>query len=213
MANQTYALVHLFRRLMDVANAALDNFPTADDEREPGQQSGAGNVSLTHVSLDDPQKRSRTDLCSIDSEYFQENLNEMNAVLLDIYNSNGLYLCELPEMEDKIRRHMKQTGAYAFVEELDDENPMCVRQQLDSVFEHVTTLLNDLFTRQCITESQFYQMTVDRSMVRMDYGYFLPDPSKVSAASIRFLHLLHSKSTRYRKEYHFVPSWWVAWVH
>ena len=183
MARQTYALVTLFRRLMNVANDALDNFPTADDEREPGQQSGIGNVSLTHMSLDDPRKRSRTDLCIIDGEYFQENLSDMNVVLLDIYNSNGLYLCELHEMEAKILGHMTRTGAYSFIGELSDDNPTCVRKQLDSIVRHVTTSLNDLLARQCITESQFYQMTVDRSMVRMDYGYFLPDTSKVSDSS------------------------------
>jgi hypothetical protein len=180
MANQTYALVNLFRRLTTVANDALDNFPTADDEHEPGQQSGTGNVTLSRMSLDNPRERARIDLCSLDSDYFRENLNDMNAVLMDIYNSNGLYMCERNEMEAKIRAHVRRTGAYAFIEELDSDNPTCVRQQLDGVVEHLTTLLNDLLARQCITESQCYQMMVERSMVRMDYGYFLPDPSRVS---------------------------------
>ena len=213
MANQTYSLVNLFRRLTSVANDALDNFPTADDEREPGQQSGVGNVALSRMLLDDPQERARIDLCVVDGEYFRENLNDMNAVLMDIYNSNGIYMCERNEMETKIRRHVKRTGAYSFIEELDDDNPTCVQQQLDTVVEHVTTLLNDLLARQCITESQFYQMMVERSMIRMDYGCFLPDPSRVSYTSSRFLNLLHSKSILCRKEYHFDPSWWVAWVH
>ena len=178
MAQQTYSVVTLFRRLMNVANDALDNFPTAEDEREPGQQSGIGNVALSYMSLDDPRERSRIDLCTIDGEYFQENLNDMNVVLLDIYNSNGLLMCERHDMEAKIRTHMAGTGAYAFVEELNDNNPMCVRQQLDSVVERMMALLNGLLLRQCITESHFYQMMVDRSMVRMDYGCFLPDPSQ-----------------------------------
>ena len=178
MANQTYALVNLFRRLISTANDALDNFPTAEDEHEPGQQSGIGNVALRRMSLDDPQERSRTDLCVIKGECFRENVKEMDAVLLDIYSSNGLYLCERQEMEAKIRRHMRRTGAYAFIEELNKDNPTCIRQQLDSLVECVTILLNDLLARQCITESHFYQMTVDRSMVRMDYGCFLPHPSQ-----------------------------------
>ena len=178
MADQTYSLVNLFRRLVSAANDALDNFPTAEDEHEPGQQSGIGNVALRRMSLDDPQERSRTDLCIIKGDCFRENIKEMDAVLLDIYNSNGLYLCERQEMEAKIRRHMRQTGAYAFIEELNNDNPTCIRQQLDSLVERVTTLLDDLLARQCISESHFYQMTVDRSMVRMDYGCFLPDPSQ-----------------------------------
>ena len=178
MAYQTYSLVALFRRLISAANDALDNFPTAEDEHEPGQQSGIGKVALRRMSLDDPRERSRTDLCIIKGEYFRENIKEMDAVLLDIYNSNGLYLCERQEMEAKIRRHMRRTGAYAFIEELNKDNPTCIRQQLDSLVERVTTLLDDLLARQCITESHFYQMTVDRSMVRMDYGCFLPDPSQ-----------------------------------
>ena len=87
-------------------------------------------------------------------------------------------------MEAKILGHMTRTGAYSFIEELSDDNPTCVRKQLDSIVEHVTTSLNDLLARQCITESQFYQMTIERSMVRMDYGYFLPDTSKVSDSSL-----------------------------
>ena len=178
MAYQTYSLVNLLRRLVSAANDALDNFPTAEDEHEPGQQSGIGNVALRRMSLDDPQERSRTDLCIVKGDCFRENMKEMDAVLLDIYNSNGLYLCERQEMEAKIRRHMRRTGAYAFIEELNKDNPTCIRQQLDSLVERVTTLLDDLLARQWITESHFYQMTVDRSMVRMDYGCFLPDPSQ-----------------------------------
>jgi hypothetical protein len=153
-------------------------FPTAEDEHELGQQSGIGNVALRRMSLDDPQERSQTDLCIIKGDCFRENIREMDAVLLDIYKSNGLYLCERQEMEAKIRRHMRRTGAYAFIEELNKDNPTCIRQQLDNLVERVTTLLDDLLARQCITESHFYQMTVDRSMVRMDYGCFLPDPSQ-----------------------------------
>ena len=118
MANQTYSLVNLFRRLVSAVNDALGNFPTAEDEYEPGQQSGIGKVALRRMSLDDPQERSRTNLCIIKGDCFRENLKEMDAVLLDIYNSNGLYLCERQEMEAKIRRHMRRTGAYAFIEEL-----------------------------------------------------------------------------------------------
>ena len=107
MAHQTYSLVILSRRLISAANDASDNFPSAEDEHEPGQQSGIGNVALRRVSLDDPQDRSRTDLCIIKGEYFRENLKKMDAVLLDIHNSNGLYLCERQEMEAKIHRHMR----------------------------------------------------------------------------------------------------------
>ena len=129
------------------------------------------------MSLDDPQERSRTDLYIIKCECFRETLNDMDAVLLDIYNSNGLYLCEHQEMEAKIRPHMRQTGAYAFIEELNKDNPTCIQQQLDNLVERVTTLLDDLLARQCITKSHFYQKMVDRSMVRMSYGCFLPDPN------------------------------------
>lgn len=177
MASQTYALVNLFRRLTNVANDALDNVSIEDDEKEPGQQSGTGNVALSQMTLNDARERSQTNLCIIDGAYFQQNLNDINAVLLDIYRSNGLYMCDRSEMEANIRTHMAHTGAYAFIGEVNDGNPKCVRQQLDSIVEHVNTLLNDLLGRQCITESHFYQMTVERSMVRMDYGCFLPDPS------------------------------------
>jgi hypothetical protein len=183
MANQTYALVNLFRRLTYTANDALDTFPTTNDQYEPGQQNGIGNVALGRISFNNTRERARIDLCHIEGERFRQNLNDMNAVVLDIYDSNGFYMCDRIEMETGIRAHINQTDAYAFIAELNHGHPMCVRQQLDNDVAHVTTLLNDLLARQCITESQFYQMTVDRSMVRMDYGYFLPDLRRVRSIS------------------------------
>ena len=184
MANQIYSLIHMFRRLMSTANDALDGVVSPDDENEPGQHLGDGDISLTQLSLDDPRQRSRTNLWVMDVEFFRQHLNDTSTVLVDIYNSNGLCLCELRVMEAKILGHMTRTGAYSFIEELSDDNLTCVREQLDSIVEHVTTSLNDLLARQCITQSQFYQMTIERSMVRMDYGYFLPDTSKVSDPSL-----------------------------
>ena len=159
MANQIYSLIRIFRRLMSAANDALDGVASPDDDQEPGQNIGDGDISLSYTSLDNPRQRSRTNLWVMDSEFFQQHLHDTGTVLLDIYNSNGLLMCELRVMEAKILGHMTRTGAYSFIEELNDDNPMCVLKQLDSIVEHVTTLLNDLLTRQCITASQFYQMT------------------------------------------------------
>ena len=89
-------------------------------------------------------------------------------------------MCQQSDLDAKVRAHVTRTGAYTFIEELSDANPTCVQQHLDGVVKKVTTLLKDLLGRQCITESQVYQMTIERSLVRMDYGCFLPDPSKVS---------------------------------
>ena len=165
---------------MSVANDALDGVASVDDDNEPRQQIGDGNVALSYFSVDNFQQRSRTNLCVMDGEFFRQYLHETDTVLLDIYNSNGLYMCQRSDLEAKIRAHVTRTGAYTFIEELSDTNPTCVHQHLDGVVKKVTTLLKDLLDRQCITESQFYQMAIERSLVRMDYGCFLPDPSKVS---------------------------------
>ena len=180
MASQIYSLIHLFRRLMSAANDALDGVASVDDDNEPGQQIGDGDVALSYVSLDNSQQRSRTNLGIIDGGFFRQHLHDTETVLLDIYNSNGLYMCQQSDLEEKIRAHVTRTGTYTFIEELNDANPSCIRRQLDNVVEKVTTLLKDLLARQCMTDSQFYQMSIERAMVRMDYGCFLPDPSKVS---------------------------------
>lgn len=86
-------------------------------------------------------------------------------------------MCQRSDLEAKIPTHVTQTGAYRFIEELNDTNSTCIRQQLDGVVEKVTALLQDLLARPCITDSQFYQMAVECSMARMDYACFLPDTS------------------------------------
>ena len=116
-----------------------------------------------------------------DQSTLLQRIHDLDIVSLNIYNSDGLYFCIRSDMEEKIHKHITQTDVYVLLKELnDDTNSTYIRQHLDNIVEHITLLLNDLLTRQCITHSQFYQMLVERSMVRMDYLYFLPDTSKVS---------------------------------
>ena len=75
---------------MSVANDALDGVASVDDDSEPGQQIGDGDVALSYLSLDSSQQRSRTNLCVMDGEFFRQHLHDTDTVLLDMYNSNGL---------------------------------------------------------------------------------------------------------------------------
>jgi len=85
-----------------------------------------------------------------------------------------------------VSEHITQTGAYSLVEELNDTNPNCVQQNLDNIVKQVTSLLNDLLERQCLTDIQVQQMKIERSMVQMDYLYFLPDARQVGIIFFRF---------------------------
>lgn len=58
MSSQIYSLLHLFRRLTSAVNDALDGVASPDDDNEPGQQIGDGDIACSYVSLDISQQRS-----------------------------------------------------------------------------------------------------------------------------------------------------------
>ncbi|CAF1590017.1 unnamed protein product, partial [Adineta steineri] len=141
------------------------------DENEPGHCADVGDIVFTFKTKPGNQQSRHT----LDSRLYQQILKMQGCQLLDVYNSNALYMCKNKEMQRKIMEHVKGTNAYSFMEKLYETNPTCVQQRLDTIVEQVTTLLNDLITSHSINDSQFRQMNVDRSTVRMDYLFFLPD--------------------------------------
>ena len=118
---------------------------------------------------------------------YQQILKPQGYLLLDIHNSNGLYFCKKDKMKRKIMAHMNGTNAYTLSEPLTRTNPSCVEQHLDTINKQVTLLLDDLIQSQCINDSQFRQMNVERSKVRMDYLFFLPDLRQVNLLVCFFL--------------------------
>ncbi|CAF1265289.1 unnamed protein product [Adineta steineri] len=158
-----------------------------DDENEPGHCTDIGDIVFNLKTTSGNQQSKHT----LDSRLYQQILKSQDCQLVDVYNSNALYICESKDMKTKIMAHMKRTNAYSFIEKLCQTNSTCVRQHLDTIVERVTTLLNDLVTSHSINDSQFRQMNVDRSTVRMDYLFFLPDlrQKHVSFQPIMVCHL------------------------
>ncbi|CAF5029423.1 unnamed protein product, partial [Rotaria sp. Silwood1] len=70
---------------------------------------------------------------------------------------------------------MTRTGIYLLIQELNETDLNSVQRHVSKIVEELTLLLNDLRERQCLTDIQVQQMTVQRSMVQIDYLYFLPD--------------------------------------
>ncbi|CAF1152109.1 unnamed protein product [Didymodactylos carnosus] len=57
-------------------------------------------------------------------------------MLLDIYNSNDIYLCKNNYMKTKIFAHMQRTNAFCLIEKVNEKNSTCVRQHLDHITKH-----------------------------------------------------------------------------
>ncbi|CAF3316270.1 unnamed protein product [Rotaria sp. Silwood2] len=180
MSNDAMYLINIFRRLVNEKYNNPDHTSSSNEneaENEPpGQEIGPGDVYLGYPFLHEGQQEHiQTDLPAIDAQYFQQEVKNNGGVLLDMFNSNTIYLCDKYEMDEKVSKHMTQTGAYSLIQELNETNPIYVQQHLNKGVEQVTSLLNDLLERQCLTNIQVQQMSVQRSIVQMDYLYFLPD--------------------------------------
>jgi hypothetical protein len=188
MTNNITDLVEIFRLFIGTIQNNNDVEESyIDHENEPGQQFGEGNVKLTTISTGhDRLSGTRISEKTIDARIFQREVKNDGHLLLDMFNSNAIYLCEQKEMDGKVMKHMIQTGAYSFVEELHNKNTNCVRHYLNKIVEQKTLLLNDLLDHQYLSDIQVQQMTVKRSMVQMDYLYFLPDARKVRQIEFLF---------------------------
>ncbi len=181
MANDITNLINMFRRLS--RETYNDQYEArSSDEHEPqGQQIGEGDVNLTYLSLREGQPdHIQVSQKTIDGHKFQQEVKDNGGILLDMFNSNTIYMCEKKEMDEKVSQHMIRTGAYSLIQELNETNSNYVQQHLNKIVEQVTLLLNDLHTRQCLTDIQVQQMSIERSLVQMDYLYYLPDAHQVS---------------------------------
>jgi hypothetical protein len=200
MADQTYEFIdHLVQLFENMHHSDEDS--ALEDENEPGQLTDEGDIIALSFRTTQDKQQSKT---RFDSRIYQQILKSEGYQLLDVYNSNAIYLCKHNEMKRKVTAHMKRTNAYSFIAKLNETYPTYVQQHLNIIVDQVTTLLNDLVTYDCINDSQFRQMNVKRSKVRMDYLFYLPDLHQVSRLFfISYFPLFYSYLNR--KMYHFNP--------
>ncbi|CAF1441177.1 unnamed protein product [Rotaria sordida] len=180
MTDDVVDLIDKFRRLIQEKypdrNETYSFNQNVTEKEPPGQQIGEGDVYFRYQSLRRGQRNPvESDILISDIQCFQQEIKDNDGVLLDMINSNAIYSCKKYEMNDKISQHMNRTGAYSLIQEFNETISNYIEQHLNNSVEKVTLLLNDLFERQCLTSIQVQQMDVQRSMVQMDYLYFLPD--------------------------------------
>ena len=193
MADQVYECIDQLRQLIQNMNVnEEEEHPLIKNENvpghAPGQVTNEGDIIFTYRTTQNEQYSKY----NVHGRIYQEILKSQNCLLLNVYNSNGIYLCEHNYMKTKIFTFMQQTKAYCLIEELQEKNPTCVQQHLDHIFEEINTLLDDLIKSHCINNSQFLQMKVERSQVRMNYLFFLPDLRHVSSIFLLVIFLFIS---------------------
>lgn len=178
MVDQIHEFIDQVRQLIeDIQDKSEEDSSIEDETDQSGQLTDEGDIVFVFKTAQDDKQGSKH---SLDSRIYQQILKSQGHQLLDVYNSNALYICEKDDMKTKVTAHMKRTKAYSFIEELPQTNSTCVQQYLDMIVKEMTILLNDLLSSHSINDSQFRQMNVERSEVRMDYLFFLPDLRQVS---------------------------------
>jgi hypothetical protein len=106
---------------------------------------------------------------------------EQNRLLLKTHKPNTMYSCTMDEFKEKISTFMVTTNAYSLINELNDTiNPNCVKNTLDHVVEKLQIILDGLLQNEWISWMQYQEMQIQRTKVRLDYLFFLPDTRKVS---------------------------------
>jgi hypothetical protein len=110
MANNIIDLIDKFRRLIDETHH--DKGETGalnEDKNEPGQQTGEGDVNLIYISSYQGQpERTQAYIQTIDSQRFQREVKDNGSLLLGMFNSNAIYLCDKSEMDKKVSEHIIQ---------------------------------------------------------------------------------------------------------
>ncbi|CAF1182246.1 unnamed protein product [Rotaria sordida] len=107
---------------------------------------------------------------------------EDNIILRAAYKAPGVYIFSAKKFQKKSLDFMLQTGAYLCVQELDDdeEKQKHVSQEyLASIVHRVETTLKNLLDSKSISEVQYTMMNVNRSLVRLNYLYFVPSADEM----------------------------------
>ena len=82
--------------------------------------------------------------------------------------------------QKKVSEFMTQASYYSFVCKFSRyHHPYTSQERLVDIVKTVETTLDDLFHSKSITEAQYKMMKIDRTLVRMNYLYFVSETHKV----------------------------------
>ncbi|CAF3828787.1 unnamed protein product [Rotaria sp. Silwood1] len=117
--------------------------------------------------------------------YYQEKIQQIRQQLKDehlilrpIYKHIGYHAESIDTFYNKVNQFLNRTSSYSLVFKLSHSYPTASQNHLAKIVARVETTLNNLFESKSITEAQYMAMKINRSTVRMNYLYFVPDTHK-----------------------------------
>ena len=176
-------------------------------------EENAKRISIVRIPQYRLNARSLYCIQKKDIELIRQQFKEQNRLLLKTYQSHAMYSCTIDEFERNISTFFTQTNAYNLIEELNEINPNCIEKYLDNLVDKVKAILDHLLQQQqqSINSIQYEEMQIQRSKVRLDYLFFLPDTRKVNMIHFFFLSSLFSYYCRMKYLYN--QLWFLQPVH
>ncbi|CAF2979230.1 unnamed protein product [Rotaria socialis] len=101
-----------------------------------------------------------------------------NAIVRLPYKGSSFYICSQNSFQQKIDDYMARTGAYKLIHQLNGVNQNASKKCLIDIVERVEIKLHNLLRSKSIGKRQYLAMTIDRSSLRLNYLYFVPETHK-----------------------------------
>lgn len=102
------------------------------------------------------------------------------AIIRLLYKCTSVYVCSQNSFQQKLADYMARTGAYKSIHQLNGVNKNVSKNCLIDIVERVEIKLHYLLRSKSIVKRQYLAMTIDRSSLRLNYLYFVPEIHKVS---------------------------------
>ncbi|CAF4939775.1 unnamed protein product, partial [Rotaria socialis] len=101
-----------------------------------------------------------------------------NAIARLPYKGSSVYICSQNSFQQKVGDYMARTGAYKLIHQLNGVNQNASKKCLIDIVERVEIKLHNLLRSKSIAKRQYLAMTIDRSSLRLNYLYFVPETHK-----------------------------------
>lgn len=106
----------------------------------------------------------------------REKLIKENLIARAPYKGDQFYIGSKVEFEERATAYINQTGLYNLIDII---NPTVSQTCLKTVLKQVEITLNNLHASKSITDWQYVLMHPRRSIIRLNYLYFVPDLHEV----------------------------------
>ena len=113
----------------------------------------------------------------------RRHLTEKKLIMRASYKGYSFHTYSAKEFQRKASNYIKQSIIYKFINEVNQVNPEVSRKCLNNIVQEVDTTLNMLLHSKSITNRQHVLMHPKRSMIQLNYLYFVPDTYEVCFVS------------------------------